>query len=957
MKNFKILMGVLIIQFCAHCTQNKQVANLMVPITSSSGRIVNGMEFFPMQLPNKLEVLIVSDPRFKQSSGAMAVGVGSLEDPLEYQGMAHYLEHMLFLGTKEFPKHDEYSTYMEKNGGMDNAYTSDEVTNYFFEVDNAALEGALHRFSRFFVSPLFDATYVDREKNAVNSEFEKNIKNDSWRLDRFVSQLASKDHPFSKFSTGNKDTLKNVTREQVVEFYKKYYSSNNMRLVVMTSQPSSQVKKWVAQYFSDVENSQLPELKYKDQFFDPNKKEKYHYVKSISDVDELTIVYNIPEDKKYWASKPLSIISKVLGDESQNSLLSYLKKKGWALSLSAGQNFWRTMAINITLTPDGRKNHQKVTATVFEFIRLMKEKGYPEYLYNDEKFLQKITLDNLEPSSSGQRAAFFAKALLDYPVDSFLEKYFLLSKYSVDDFNYFLSFFNPESAQVIVSSQKEQVKEKEAIFGIQYRSEKMPQATMTFPVGDAQFFKYPEKNEYIPDDFTLVGKNLYGKPLRQVDDNAEINILQDTEIGVAKSFIDVTFVSHVPVNPKNAILHELFTACKTEELKAWGYPISEARYDYQIRTNFADSMTVMVSGYSQHLFKVLNSLVLDEKNDRKLSSCKIDEKLFNEIKDRIKKDLLNHELAAASSAVSYAAQTVSYNKIFHWKEYIGLMDKIKLKEVDQFGALFFQQYYLYLTAYGNLKKEEVIAFADGVYKIQNAKALGLKSAQEKFVRYRTLKPNSHYSMRIKGKNNNNAMMQSFQLQPWSVENHAQILILTQLMSQPYFAELRTNQQLGYVARSFPATRNGSIGLMAIIQSQNHPPQVLAERSKKFIDDFIKKTFDSITDEDLKPIKSSLVNELRTKSNTMYERFMQFETYAGQYRGRFNLNEDLAKVVESTSAASFKKFMSDSFLKTPPSAMTFYYFGEKAPGDPKKLPGVVFESVNDIKDWVLLNPYL
>ena len=65
---------------------------------------INGMEFSSLVLPNQLDVLIVSDARFKKSSAAMAVAVGSLEDPENAQGMAHYLEHMLFLGTKEFPK-------------------------------------------------------------------------------------------------------------------------------------------------------------------------------------------------------------------------------------------------------------------------------------------------------------------------------------------------------------------------------------------------------------------------------------------------------------------------------------------------------------------------------------------------------------------------------------------------------------------------------------------------------------------------------------------------------------------------------------------------------------------------------------------------------------------------------------------------------------------------------------
>ncbi|MCC6137173.1 MAG: insulinase family protein, partial [Bdellovibrionaceae bacterium] len=244
---------------------------------------VNGMSFLPVQLSNKLEALVVHDPRFKKSSAAMAVMVGSLEDPETALGMAHYLEHMLFLGTKDFPKPEEYSTYMETHGGWDNAYTSDEITNYMFEVDHGAVEGALHRFSRFFVDPLFTADFLDREKNAVNNEFEKNIKQDNWRTDRFINTLALKDHPYRKFSTGSTKTLQSVTRDNVVEFYKKYYSANNMKLVVMSARPIKETKAWVEKYFKDIPNLNVKRPSYSDFYLDLKREKRLHFVKSIND--------------------------------------------------------------------------------------------------------------------------------------------------------------------------------------------------------------------------------------------------------------------------------------------------------------------------------------------------------------------------------------------------------------------------------------------------------------------------------------------------------------------------------------------------------------------------------------------------------------------------------------------------------------------------------------------------
>ena len=126
-------------------------------------------------LENDLKVILIRDPKFNKSAASLVVGVGSLSDHGTRQGMAHFLEHMLFMGTEKFPGVDEYQKYIADNGGRRNAYTSRDHTNYYFDVNHDALEGALDRFSQFFVAPLFTEEYTEREMNAVHSEFQKNL--------------------------------------------------------------------------------------------------------------------------------------------------------------------------------------------------------------------------------------------------------------------------------------------------------------------------------------------------------------------------------------------------------------------------------------------------------------------------------------------------------------------------------------------------------------------------------------------------------------------------------------------------------------------------------------------------------------------------------------------------------------------------------------------------------------
>ena len=110
----------------------------------------------------------------------------------------------MFLGTEKYPDETEYSKFLSQHGGGSNAYTAGDHTNYYFDVTPKNLEGALDRFSQFFIAPLFTESATDREVNAVNSEHEKNLPSDAWRLMQLESSLSDPEHDYHKFGTGSK---------------------------------------------------------------------------------------------------------------------------------------------------------------------------------------------------------------------------------------------------------------------------------------------------------------------------------------------------------------------------------------------------------------------------------------------------------------------------------------------------------------------------------------------------------------------------------------------------------------------------------------------------------------------------------------------------------------------------------------------------------------------------------
>ncbi|KAG8912214.1 Insulinase (Peptidase M16) [Tulasnella sp. 408] len=184
------------------------------PIAKS---LLDNREYRYIRLPNHLEALIVSDSETDKAAAALDVGVGHLTDPDDMPGCAHFCEHLLFMGTEEFPSENEYSQYISSHGGSTNAFTSAYNTNYYFSVSHTSLSGALDRFSAFFKNPLFSPSCTARELKAVDSEHKKNLQNDTWRMFQLSKLLSRSDHQWRKFGSGNKESLLSVGKAKLRE--------------------------------------------------------------------------------------------------------------------------------------------------------------------------------------------------------------------------------------------------------------------------------------------------------------------------------------------------------------------------------------------------------------------------------------------------------------------------------------------------------------------------------------------------------------------------------------------------------------------------------------------------------------------------------------------------------------------------------------------------------------------
>ncbi|CAF4281384.1 unnamed protein product, partial [Adineta steineri] len=222
-----------------------------------------------LELSNEMLVVLISHPNIDKAAAALDVSVGSLADPRDVPGIAHFLEHMLFMGSSKYPGEDEYSKLIKGNGGYFNAFTSGDHTNYYFDINPSLLPEALDIFAQFFISPLFSASSIDREIQAVNSEYEGNLSDDGWRVYQLEKSTSDPQHPYSGFAIGNLESLRTTPKQRgidirqvLLDFHKAQYSSNRMSLTVLGNQSLDELQSLVMKSFNDVPNKKLKQVKY-----------------------------------------------------------------------------------------------------------------------------------------------------------------------------------------------------------------------------------------------------------------------------------------------------------------------------------------------------------------------------------------------------------------------------------------------------------------------------------------------------------------------------------------------------------------------------------------------------------------------------------------------------------------------------------------------------------------------
>ena len=350
----------------------------------------------------------------RDAAAALLVGVGSAYDPLECQGMAHFLEHLLFLGSQKYPGENDFGAFVSKHGGSENAWTDFESTVYHLSIPQEYLWPALDRLVQHFVSPLLSESSVDRELNAIESEFQLNKPSDECRRLQLHAATGKPNHVFANFGWGNLRSLRHVPQDllgidtltELRHFFERYYYAANMRLVVMGAYPLDHLQRRVQELFRDVpplprrDNTRFPTLPIQPEritswdtlnvdydsplrlqgmpWDDERALQKLFRIVPTKDRHRLTLTWPIPSQNSKWKGKPYDFIAHLLGHEGVGSLYSYFRNQSWASGCVAGMrddeqasSAW-LFSFAINLTEQGLREWKSMVHAVYHYLGLLR---------------------------------------------------------------------------------------------------------------------------------------------------------------------------------------------------------------------------------------------------------------------------------------------------------------------------------------------------------------------------------------------------------------------------------------------------------------------------------------------------------------------------------------------------------------------------------------------------------
>ncbi|RTE86901.1 MULTISPECIES: insulinase family protein [Gammaproteobacteria] len=861
-------------------------------------------------LPNGLPVLLVHQPDTPQSAASVTVKAGHFQDPPDTPGLAHFLEHMLFLGSDAYPEADAYSDFMSYSGGHHNAWTGTEHSNFYFEVPNEHFHEALKRFARILIAPQLHEDWIERERQAIESEFRLKLKDELRRLYDVHKQTSNPSHPFSKFSVGNAETLQDkpglTIQNQLRQFHQDYYHASNMALTLVSSESIETMQGDVELLFSELPSQGVAPPEISEPLYLSDNTSQWIYVKPLKNANRLFITFGLEEINSDYLYKTTSFIAHLLGHEGESSLCAQLRHKGWILNLSAGggasgSNF-KDFTINIQLTEDGQSHIQDIIQWCFSYIRLVTAEGINAALYKDRASIVGLAYRFPEPIQAVDLASQLSVNMLHYAPEHVVS-----GDYRMDELNTLfaqdiLARFIPENARITVVHPEVETDQHSRWYGTEFSVRNITDSEAKFYIREPEqvTFKLPSRNAFIPQrDKPLPLEGQAERYPQQVVLNEAFDYwhLQDRDFRAPKGHIYLMLkLPFANASARNYACSRIWCELGLETLNERFYDAEIAGVHINLFPQHG-GITLHLTGFSCQQPKVFKEVV------KALSEVRADEATFENIKHSLSSNWaavhqtnpINHMVALLHHHVQQGAHTSKQ-----------LAESVSDLDFDHYTNLLpglFRDAQATLLVHGDWPEDEarsMARYASSVLPITTTPSTTLSRYVRRIsegverVSFPSSHPDHVAAFFIQGEHT-------------ALAEKANFLLLNHLVGPLFFNELRTRQQLGYLVGNSYIPMHGLPGILFYVQSPQYSPDVLEGKIVEFLQEFAEQV-QHINNEEWRRATQAIAGHLENKDPSLRIRAQRLWQSITKNQADFELANTLAQEVRNAQRSDFLEFV-------------------------------------------------
>jgi secreted Zn-dependent insulinase-like peptidase len=909
-------------------------------------------QFDYIELANGLRILLVQDPNCEKSACSITLNVGHFDDDKDCHGLSHLLEHSLFLGNAEFPMANAFSDFLDLHGGSVNAITGTEYTRYFYEIAVDFELEALTHLSAMLRVPLFSEENIQREIQAIDAEFLLKQKDDLRRLYQVHKETCNPAHPFSQFSVGNKHTFAPFNSAQLkrklIRLHQKHYQPGNAGLCLISRNSLAESRTLVNQVFANwpsghsTEKTSLPAL-----YLSENLGIQINIL-PLQNAKRLILTFALPEQQSHFRSKPLSVISHILGDEGEGSLLDFYKTQNWATSLSAGGGIegstFKDFNINLQLTDEGIEQCDEIVAAFFSYIQIMKNNEVELWRVEETEALNQLLWDFPEHDKSIDEATHFSQALFEYPAEYLVAGDYVLNKPSPELISQMLALFTPQNLRIKMLNPKvittQEAKWYETPYGVLPISK---QRITTFLSGKWQeYFALPKPNVFLaPLDNMRKPEQAFSQPKLIIEEKG-LNVWfgQDNQFLQPKGHCFLTFdCEAVNEGIQVTAAKRLWIALLNEKLNQKYYQANLAGMHFHFYPHLG-GFSLQTNGFSASQLnfcsKLLTQIVATD--DFSVNFEQVKEKQYQSLCNA----LLNKPVNRLFSRLAVIIQQQNQTPL----EMAQIMKSLKLEDILNTKQKLLEKFHLEGLMYGNWSKQDADNISNKIRMFRHS-----CGASNKVHRGVADLRNEHATYHhVDCQHKDPAVVVYFQAPNASLHTVALTILAEQLIAAPFFNQLRTEQQFGYLVGSGYIPYNDHPGIGFYIQSPRYSVDQMINAIHTFLQQVIQNIaqYHHVWD----PLKKGVIKQLSEHDTNLSMKSQRLWMAIGKSEHQFTYASKITQTILNIEFTEMKSYFENLVIHNG-FGEVILYSGEQR----SRLNHPQSTIINDIQEFKFNSPYL